>query len=49
MKKYAREHSINKLLQEVAAVGLHVDDDNEPLKRKNKNLKDCYRKKFNKI
>ena len=32
---------MSKLLQEVAAAGLHVDDDEESLKRKIKNLKDC--------
>ena len=34
---------MNKLLQEVAAAGEHVDDDEESLKRKIKNLKDCFR------
>ena len=33
-KKNAREYSMNKLLQEVAAAGLHVDDSEESLKRK---------------
>ena len=49
MKKNAREHSMNKLLQEVAAAGLHADDGKESLERKNKNLKNCYRNEFNKI
>ena len=40
---------MNKLLQEVAAAGLHVDNDEDSLKRKIKNLKDCYRNELNKI
>ena len=28
-KKNAREHSMSKLLHEVAAAGLHVDEDEE--------------------
>ena len=50
MKKNAREHSMSKLVQEVAAAGLHVDDDEESIKKeKLKNLKDCYRNELNKI
>ena len=40
---------MNKLLQEVAAVGLYVDDDEESLERKIKNSNDYYRNEFNKI
>ena len=48
-KKIAREYSMSKLLQEVAAAGLHVDDSEESLKRKIRNLKDCYRNELNKV
>ena len=34
MKRNAREHGMSKLLQEVAAAGLHVKDGEESLKRK---------------
>ena len=49
MKKNAREHSMNKLLQEVAPAGLDVNDDEDSLKRKIKNSKDCYRNELSKI
>ena len=49
MKKNARKHSMNKLLQEVAPAGLHVCNDEDSLKRKIKNSKDCYRNEFNKM
>ena len=38
MKRNAREHGMSKLLQEVAAAGLHVNDGEESLK-KNQKLK----------
>ena len=49
MKRNALEHGMSKLLQEVAAADLHVNDGEESLKRKIKNLKDCYRNELNKI
>ena len=49
IKRNAREHGMSKLLQEVTAAGLHVNDGEESLKRKIKNLKDCYRNELNKI
>ena len=51
MKKNAREHNINKVLQELTAAGLHIDNE-ESLKKQNKLIylvQDFYENKLNKI
>ena len=38
LKKTAKEHNINKVMQELTAAGLHIDNE-ESLKKKNKKHK----------
>ena len=51
MKKNARERNINKVIQELAAAGLRIDNE-KSLKKyayTQKNEKDCYKNELNKI
>ena len=52
IKKNAREHNMNKVIQELTAAGLHRPIDNKESLKKNKerkNEKDCYKNELNKI
>ena len=52
MKKNAREHNINKVMLELTAARLHIDNE-ESLKQINKKVKRkrllCYKNELNKI
>ena len=48
MKKNVGEHSINKVMQKLTAARLHIDNE-ESLKKKIKNVEDCYKNELNKI
>ena len=47
MKKNAREHNINKVMQELTAAGLHTDNE-ESIKKIIINVKDYYKNELNK-
>ena len=40
LKKTAKENNMNKVMQELTAAGLHIDNE-ESLKKNNKNIKNC--------
>ena len=44
LKKTAKENNMNKVMQELTAAGLHIDNE-ESLKKNNKNIKNCYKNK----
>ena len=48
MKKNAREHNINKVMQELTATELLLTT-NSHSKKKMKNVKDCFKNELNKI
>ena len=47
MRKNAREHNINKVMQEVTAARLHTDNE-ESIKKIIINVKDCCKNELNK-
>ena len=48
MTRNAREHNINKVMQELTAAGLHIDNEASLKKIVNQNVKDCYKNELNK-
>ena len=44
LKKTAEESNMNKVMQELTAAGLHIDNE-ESHKKNNKNIKNCYKNK----